>query len=336
MQFSIFYHGFGVLASGNCTAVINPGIAAHSQQRYTWGMILSASRRTDIPAFYGKWFLERQKAGEVLVRNPLNPKMVSRIPLVPEHIDCIVFWTKNPIPIMCYLDEMESLGFSRYYFHITLTPYSSDLEPSIPPKNTLIDGFIRLSERIGKERVIWRYDPIIITNRYSINFHIEQFYCYYEALSNYTEKCVLSFVDSYTYLTSDFSQHGITEIQSDTIATLISGISAIVKSGAYPLALATCCETVDLSTYNVMRNRCIDGELIQRLFGIPVSAKKDPAQRKTCLCAASRDIGAYNTCGYACAYCYARRSKTSAASQDFASPLLGPPLDGTERIHAVR
>ena len=278
--------------------------------------------------------MERLKAGELLVRNPMNPRMVSQIRLLPDLIGCIVFWTKTPEPFMPYLDKMESLGFNRYYFHITLTPYGKDMEPNIPPKDAILDAFARLSQRIGTERVIWRYDPIILNDSYSIDYHLDQFQKYSETLSNYTTKCVMSFVDQYSYLSSDFEKHGIGELQIESIEKLIAGMSAIANSKS--MTLASCFEAIDLEKYGIIRNRCIDGALIQRLFGVTTALNKDPAQRKGCLCTASRDIGAYNTCGHGCIYCYARRGKSLGKNQDMALPLLGPPLDGTERIIAAR
>ena len=136
-------------------------------------MILSASRRTDIPAFYTDWFLNRIKERYVLSRNPINPRQVSKIDLSPELIDCIVFWTKNPAPLIVRLKELEAY---HYYFQFTLNAYEADVEPGLASKHvSLVNTFMHLSERIGKERVIWRYDPMLLTDRYTVLYHIQHF-----------------------------------------------------------------------------------------------------------------------------------------------------------------
>jgi Domain of unknown function (DUF1848). len=158
-------------------------------------MIISASRRTDIPAFYSEWFLNRIKAGFLIVRNPMNPKQLSRIVLTPDVVDCIVFWTKNPTPMLPKLDELKDYN---YYFQFTLTGYGQDIERNLPSKkDVLIPAFLELSEKIGAHRVIWRYDPILINSKYSEEYHVSAFKQIAEALNGHTEKCVFSFVDRY-------------------------------------------------------------------------------------------------------------------------------------------
>ena len=264
-------------------------------------MIISASRRSDIPAFHGEWFMDCLRAGEVFVKNPVNRTQVSRIDLSPEAVDCFVFWTKNPAPFLRFLDELDGRGY-RYYFQFTLTPYGGDLEPNLPEKQTLLDTFCRLSERLGGERGVWRYDPIILTSRYDYSFHAGQFGEFCRTLEGKTEKCVVSFVDSYGFLKKNFEELGIRELT----AAEISGIAGILRPAAekYGLALASCCEKAGLEG---CRNKCVDEELINRVFGLRLVYKKDPGQRRHCLCNASRDIGSYDSCGHGCRYCYAAR-----------------------------
>jgi hypothetical protein len=269
-------------------------------------MLISASRRTDIPAFFGAWFMDRLKEKHVLVQNPMNPEQVSRIDLDPESVDCVIFWTKNPGVFLPCLDEIDRLGY-RYYFQFTLTPYGPDLETMLPDKQKIADTFIELSRRIGKEKLIWRYDPVIITEKYSPAFHAASFESLCAQLSGYTEKCVISFVDSYPFLKENFKTLGIHELSEheiDEIAPLLASVA-----GKYGMPLAACAEKRDLSCYGILPNRCVDPELIERLFGIPVKYKKDPSQRVQCGCSASRDIGAYGTCRHGCVYCYARRGR---------------------------
>ena len=158
-------------------------------------MIISASRRTDIPNYYSEWFFNRIKEGYVLVRNPMNISQVSKISLSPDVVDGIVFWTKNPLPI---LDRLEELREYTYYFQFTLTPYGKDVEPNVPSKNDLIiPSFRKLSERIGKERVVWRYDPILFNDKYTMDYHVKYFKTLAAKLHAYTEKCIVSILDFY-------------------------------------------------------------------------------------------------------------------------------------------
>jgi hypothetical protein len=267
-------------------------------------VIISASRRSDIPAFHGEWFMDCLRAGEAFVKNPVNGTQVSRVDLSRGAVDCFVFWTKNPIPFFGFLDELDGLGYP-YYFQFTLTPYGRDLEPKVPEKEILLDAFRRLSDRLGKERVIWRYDPIILNPRCDCAWHAGQFEKFCRALEGKTEKCVISFVDGYGFLKKNFAELKIRE----PAAAGIGEIAKILRPTAekYGMALAACCEETDLEKYNIGRNKCIDVELINRVFGLRLAYKKDPGQRRHCLCGASRDIGTYNSCLHGCRYCYAAR-----------------------------
>ncbi|MDR2747080.1 MAG: DUF1848 domain-containing protein [Treponema sp.] len=267
-------------------------------------MIISASRRSDIPAFHGEWFMDCLRSGEVFVKNPVNGTQVSRIDLSPGAVDCFVFWTKNPAPFLPFLDELDSRGYP-YYFQFTLTPYGRDLEPNLPEKEVLLDSFRRLSDRLGKERVVWRYDPIILNPRYDCSRHAGQFEKFCRALEGKTEKCVISFVDSYGFLKTNFGELGIRELTAAEIAGIAEALRPVAER--YGIALASCCEKAELESYNIGRNKCIDEELINRVFGLHIAYKKDPGQRRQCLCSASRDIGSYNSCLHGCRYCYAAR-----------------------------
>ena len=262
-------------------------------------MIISVSRRTDIPAFYSEWFLNRIKAGYVDVINPFNSKQANRISLKNEDIDCFVFWTKNPRPL---LDRINELNGFNYYFQYTINNYETDMEPNVPNHEELINTFIELSNRIGKEKVIWRYDPIILTNKYTKEWHIKSFDFIAQKLHNHTRKCVFSFVDLYAKTKRNTAGLNITELTEADMEYIACEFSRIAKK--YNLEIATCSEEIDLDKYGIMHNACIDGELIKELFHIEVSNKKD-AQREYCGCIKCNDIGAYNTCKHKCRYCYA-------------------------------
>ena len=263
-------------------------------------MIISASRRTDIPAFYSEWFLNRIKEGFVDVLNPFNPKQANRISLKKDDVTCIVFWTKDVSPILEKIDQLE--GYN-YYFQYTLNGYGKDVEANVPQNyKKRIDTFIALSNKIGKNKVVWRYDPILINEKYTIDGHIRCFEILAKELSNYTNKCVFSFLDMYNKTIKNTKGLGIIDITEKDMDYIASELSKIAKK--YNIELATCCEKIDLEKYGIKHNSCIDGKLIKELFDLDVDDKLDK-QREYCGCLKCHDIGAYNTCLHQCKYCYA-------------------------------
>ena len=294
-------------------------------------MIISVSRRTDIPAFYSDWFFNRLGEGFVLVRNPFNMSQVSRISLRKDAVDCFVFWTKNP---ELMLPDLGSIKDYPYYFQFTLNPYGSEFERNVPDKTKVIDTFIRLSDKIGPKRVIWRYDPVIINNTFGVEKHEEYFGILAHKLHTYTSKCIISFVDYYKKLDKAFKAYDIQELQEEKIMEAAKKISGI--AGTYGLKVETCAEKTDLSEYGIGHARCIDPELIEEITGAPVKYKKDGNQRMACGCIPSVDIGAYNTCAHGCLYCYATYSKASVdrncAVYDINSPLLCSKLKTEDKV----
>lgn len=285
-------------------------------------MIISASRRTDIPACYSEWFFNRIKEGYVLVRNPMNPHQVSRISLRPDVVDGIVFWSKNPVPMMDHLDLLKPYP---YYFQFTLTPYGTDVERNLPSKqDVLLPAFQRLSDRIGPERVIWRYDPILLSETYPISYHLEQFGNYARRLSGYTQKAVISFLDIYRNTKRNMEGLNPRLMDDSDVAAIAGGFSSI--AGEYGLQISTCCEAVDLEQYGITHASCIDRSLMESICGCSLDLEKDKNQRAECGCASSIDIGTYNTCKNGCRYCYANYSQTflAARKKDYRpdSPLL--------------
>lgn len=269
-------------------------------------MIISASRRTDIPAFYTKWFMKRIEAKELLIRNPIYYHQVSQIDLSPEVIDCIIFWTRNAKPLIPYLDTLDNLGY-KYYFQYTITAYSQQWEKNNPPIEQKLDTFIELSQKLGKEKVIWRYDPIFLNNKeLSINYHIESFEKIANKLYKYTDKCVTSFLDTYKKIEKKLKEFQIYSplANEKELDTLLATISTIASK--YNLSITTCSEEKNLSKYNISIGKCIDTELIEKITNKKFkNPKKDPNQRECCGCITSIDIGAYNTCLHGCQYCYA-------------------------------
>jgi len=271
-------------------------------------MILSASRRTDIPAHYADWFLNRLRAGYVLARNPMNHAQVREIALSPEKIDCVVFWTKDPVPLLDYLSDIDAMGYT-YYFQFTLTPYSKTLEHHLRDKSEIAETFIRLGKHIGRNRLVWRYDPIILNHDISIDYHIKHFMAYCEKLHPYTDEIVISFVDCYPKLRTNL----IRAVTEEEILALGSRLSQI--AGQFGLPVNACCESLDLlSTCGIGQASCIDKTRIEALCGHSIAAAGDKNQRADCRCVQSVDIGAYNTCQNGCVYCYANYSESSVAA----------------------
>lgn len=295
-------------------------------------MILSASRRTDIPSFYSEWFMNRIRERYVLTRNPLNPRQISKIDLSPEVIDCIVFWTKNPIPLISKLNELDEY---RYYFQFTLNAYGIDVEPGLPRKNnTIINAFISLSNKLGKEKIVWRYDPIFINEKYSISYHVKYFSNLASILHGYTEKCTISFIDFPKRIFKQVSSLGYREPDYNEKLLLAKELSEISKS--YNLKIDTCAEAIDLSSFGIEHAKCIDDELIARISNHPLQVKKDSNQRLECGCVLSVDIGAYNTCHNGCRYCYASFNEEALIKNqrlyDPFSPLLCSKLTEEDKV----
>lgn len=285
-------------------------------------MILSVSRRTDIPNYYSEWFINRLREGYLYVRNPMNIHQISKIALSPQVVDCIVFWTKNPLPM---LDKLEELKAYHYYFQFTLTGYGRDIEPKLPDKRTkMIPIFRSLSSKTGKERVIWRYDPIFFTHRYTAEYHVRAFREIAEALRGYTDKVVISFIDLYAKTKKNMKGIPVLDLEKSKFFEFVSELSAVAKENK--MKIATCAEEIDLAFYGIEHNCCIDQELIEKITGCKISAKKDKNQRAECGCVESIDAGSYNTCRNACKYCYANESeekvRLSCQNYDPHSPLL--------------
>lgn len=286
-------------------------------------MIISASRRTDIPAFYSQWFFNRIKEGYVLVPNPFNPKMISKVSLNPAVVDCIVFWTKNPAPMIDRLDKLQDYN---YYFQFTLNSYGEKLENNLPSVSRRIDTFKRLSDKIGREKVIWRYDPILTNEEYNVSFHQEAFARIADGLKDHTEKCMLGFIDHYQHIRNAVGQFNIQPLTKEEIEEIAVSFKKTID--VYPaIQLDTCTTKVDLRHLNIPSGLCIDKELIERIIGCPILARKDKNQRTVCNCIESIDIGTYESCLNGCIYCYAIKGNYNTAAynmkkHDKNSPLL--------------
>lgn len=275
--------------------------------------IISASRRTDIPAFFGEWFRRRVEEGFADRVNPFNAKQVKRISLLPEDVRCIVFWSKNPKPMLGHLPLLETKGLP-YVFHYTLNDYPDWLEPGVPSVDSRIDTFRRIADRIGPERIAWRYDPILVSSATPMDFHLERMERIAVRLEGSTSRLVFSLFDDYAKLNPlkvymDNQGIAVNDPTAPEHGELLSGLARGIRTIAdrHGLEPETCAEKVELAEFGIPHGACIDGEWIGKLFG-GASERKDPYQREECGCVASIDIGMYDTCRFGCTYCYAVRS----------------------------
>jgi DNA repair photolyase len=284
-------------------------------------MIISASRRTDIPAFYSNWFLKRIDEKFFMVRNPNNVKQVSWISLDPSVVDCIVFWTKNPERLIPHLNKLRNYS---YYFQFTITPYGQVLEPNVPTVERAVSLFKKLSDIIGPGRVIWRYDPILLSDEADIPFHINKYASMAHELKGYTKRCIISFLDMYKKTERNLYNYPLRKIAQSDMSVLAERLSEI--SHLNNMEIYTCAEDINLRQFGISPGKCIDDKLIAETLGKEIDIIKDKYQREECGCVASIDIGAYNTCPHGCLYCYANANsalvKKNMSSHDINSPLI--------------
>lgn len=294
-------------------------------------MIISASRRTDIPAFYSRWLINRVQAGYCTVPNPFNPKQVSRISLDPADVDVIVFWTRNPAPLLSHLDWLDGMGF-RYYFQYTLLDYPPQLEPNQPTLQKSLDTFRTLATRIGSDRVIWRYDPIVFSRLTGAIFHAETYQRIASELKGFTRRSVISLLDLYRKIRPRMDElekqgFGLVDFRGHSSERFDALMKTMVKSAAENgMEIVSCAEEIDLTKYGIRSGKCIDDAYVKQVFGMDVIHKKDPGQRQACGCVLSQDIGMYDTCLFGCQYCYAtsnlERAQANHANHDPGSPSL--------------
>ena len=256
-------------------------------------MILNVSGRTDIVAFYSKWFMNRYNEGYLDVRNPFYPKLVSRIYF--DDVDLIVFCTKNPLPI---LDDLKKID-KPIIFHVTLTPYGKDIEPNVISKGNIINGVKRLSKILGYDNVYVRYDPILINDKYDVNFHIGAFKSLCKKLNGYVKHIIVSFIDDYKNVRKNMHVLKLNEFDDNILKKIGENFSEIARKNG--MTIQTCFEKNDLSFYGFVSDACVSLDLAFRLTGKKFSKWK----ARNCGCAEMVDIGVYNTCFHFCKYCYA-------------------------------
>lgn len=280
-------------------------------------MVLMVSGRCDIVAFHTPWFLNRLKEGYVMTRNPFNKKLVSQINF--SDVDLILFCTKNPLPIIDHLSSIKK----PILFHVTLTPYKNDIEVNVIDKNKIIDGIKRISKILGKENIVVRYDPIFVSDKYTIDYHKKAFERLCIMLDGYIEKFIVSFIDDYKNVRKNYNILRYRELTEDDYKEIGTFFSSVAKE--HGMTVQTCAEKRNLVEYGFIEGECISHEVAYILTGKKFKSQKI-RPNVNCHCVETVDIGEYNTCSHLCKYCYANfdedKIKENRKSHDVNSPLL--------------
>lgn len=272
-------------------------------------MILNVSGRTDVVAFYSNWFINRIKEGYVDVRNPFNKSMVSRIYF--KDVDGIVFCTKNPAPILNKLDLIKI----PFIFQVTITPYKKDVEPSVPPKGKIIESIKKLSNKIGKNNVYVRYDPVFINDKYNLEYHVKHFGRLCELLDGYVSKIIISFLDYYQNVRYNLSVLKPKILNENDYWVIGTNFSKHAKE--HGITVQTCAEKRNLSEYGFIISDCVSKELAFKLTGKTNFKTWKSRNNKNCNCVQMIDIGDYNTCNHMCKYCYANYDEPKVSGNVF-------------------
>lgn len=296
-------------------------------------MIINTGMRTDIPAFYSDWFVNRLKAGFVLVRSPYNPRSVTRYRLSPDVVDLIGFCTKNPAPMLPHMDMLQPYG--QYWF-VTITPYGREIEPCVPRKQDVLDSFRQLSDIVGTDSIGWRYDPVFISDQYPVDRHIKAFEYMAKALSGYTRTAVISFIDLYQKTKRNFPEaRPVTAEQR-----LLLGKAFTDIGNQYGMTIKPCGEGDELSSFGADCSGCMTVAVYKQALHQRLRVPKTVPARKECACYLGGDIGAYNTCGHLCRYCYANYDngivQRNMLTHDPESPLLVGHLTSEDQVHDAK
>ena len=283
-------------------------------------MILNTGGRTDTVQYYSEWLLNRFREGYVLSRNPLFPNLINRIELTPETIDVVVFCSKDYAPILDHLHEISD-RFNCYY-HYTITAYDTDIEPRVPSIEQSIETCKRLAAQVGKEKIAWRYDPVLLTDKYTIERHLETFDYMALCLTPYVSRCIFSFVEMYKKLEVNMPE--LRPLTDEQKRTLAQGLGAIAKE--YGLYLQTCATREDYEPFGIHRSGCMTTEIFSEALGLTFKRQAHKGNRLGCACMESRGLGDYNSCPNGCRYCYANKDHAKALDNyrlhDPQSPLL--------------
>lgn len=297
-------------------------------------MIINTGQRTDIPAFYSKWFINRIREGYVLVRNPYYPSLVTKFLLNPDVVDVIGFCTKNPRPMFKYLDELKPFG---QFWYISITGFDKDIEPNVPSIDQVIEDFKFLSYKVGKNAIALRYTPIIINEKYTLQRHIDTFEYITSKLEGYTSLAVFGFVDIYDKLKRNHPEI----IDCDDSLKIIIAKEFLKIANKHHMELRLCSKEKWLSSYGIDVNGCMRLEDYERAIGFSLTpTKKMEARRGYCTCYLSNDIGSYNSCLHLCSYCYANGNSNLVLSNfikhDDDSPFLIGNISPDDKIRLAK
>jgi len=293
-------------------------------------MIINTGQRTDVVQYFTPWLLRRFEEGYVLSRNPLFPDKVSRYDLTPDKVDCVVFCSKNYAPI---LEDLRSITdrFNTYFFY-TITAYGKDVEPGVPSIEESISTLKALSAIVGRKRLVWRYDPVLLTEKYTVERHLETFDWMSREMAPYVDRCIFSFV--YMYDKVPFNMPEIISINEEDKGTLLEGLGRIAHR--YNLKIQICASEADVSRYGIDNSACLTLDALGKANGVRFRDLKHNGMRKGCRCFESRDIGWYDTCMNGCKYCYANSNPRKAFENfkfhDPESPLLMGHLKDTDTV----
>lgn len=293
-------------------------------------MIINTGMRTDIPAFYSKWLLNRIKEGFVCARNPFDEHQVTKYSLSPDVVDCIAFCTKNPHPLISHLSELDI--YKQFWF-VTITPYGKDIEPNVPDKKQVIEDFKKLSEHLGVNSVALRYDPILINDKFDVEMHIKCFDKLLSQLKGYTNDCTISFLDLYEKVKRNAPD--LRPPNNDEQIRLAKAFAEIGKKNN--IVIHSCCENKNLRDYGLDITGCMSQEIVEKAIGDKLNPPKNNSKREACNCLMGNDIGAYNTCMHLCKYCYAnantRLVKENIKKHNPRSSLLIGNIDDGDIVH---
>ncbi len=292
-------------------------------------MIINTGMRTDIPAFYSTWLYNRIKEGYVYVRNPYYRNQITKYSLNPSVVDCLTFCTKNPHPMISRISELDK--YNQFWF-ITITPYGKELEPNVPDKKVVIDDFKILSKHLGADSVALRYDPIIITPKYSVQMHIKCFEKLLTQLRGYTKDCTISFLDLYEKV-----KRNAPDLKTPTKSEQIEIAKAFAKIGKEnDIIIHGCCEKDYLKEYGIDITGCMSQEIVEKAIHNRIKVPKRKNQRIQCNCVLGNDIGVYNTCLHLCKYCYANENEKlveeNVRIHNENSPLLIGKVENDDKI----
>ena len=295
-------------------------------------MIINTGSRTDIPAFFHKWFLNRIDEGFVCTRNPYNDD-IYKYPLDSKIIDCLCFCTKNPQPLLKNIDKLDE--FNQFWF-VTITPYGKDIEVNVPDYKHVVKSFKDLSDYLGAGKVSWRYDPIFIDEKHDLDFHVDMFGRMASKLSDYTNDCTISFIDLYAKVLRNFPEvREVTREEQLIIGKEFAGIA-----DEYDIKMKTCVEGTLLDRFGFDSSGCMTTQVIEKAIGKNLKIPKGKYRIRECDCIFGRDIGAYNTCLHGCRYCYANFSakmvKRNFKLHDPDSPLLIGNVNDNDIVKDVR